>query len=280
MRQTDFDSSFGPEKLTSYEIGWKSELLDRRLRFNGAIFYSDYRDIQLDILVPNQPDPTLTQTTNAGKASVYGVEAELDWLIADPLRLSLSYGYLENDIKEVEGDDPDLWSLPNAPKNSATATLAWDIAQLSFGALNFTIDSSYRDDSTPPRARGPATASPSYSLTNLQLSLEGEDWVGTNTRMRITAWMRNVFDEEYYSDTFGSFAGVHAQKVSTYGPRNLWRRRELQVLSRGSGLVRPRYGKSRCRLRSPNPSTVHVPLDELPGAVETSNEHVLVRRRR
>ena len=42
MRQADFDQSFGPEELTSYELGWKSELLDNRLRFNGAIFYSDY----------------------------------------------------------------------------------------------------------------------------------------------------------------------------------------------------------------------------------------------
>ena len=107
--------------------------------------------------------------------------------------------------------------MPNAPKNSATATLAWDIAQLSFGTLNFTIDSSYRDDSNTAARQRPGDGVPSYSLTNLQLSLEGQDWVGTNTRLRITAWMRNVFDEEYFSDTFGSFAGVHAQKVSTYG---------------------------------------------------------------
>jgi iron complex outermembrane receptor protein len=217
MRQADFDSSFGPEKLTSYELGWKSELLDRRLRFNAAIFYSDYRDIQLDILVPDQPDPTLTQTTNAGKARVTGLEAELDWLIAEPLRLALSYGYLDNKIEEVEGDDPDLWELPNAPKNSATATLDWDIAQLGIGALNLTVDSSYRDDSRTAARQRPGDDVPSYTLTNFQLSLEGKDWLGDGTTMRITAWIRNAFDEEYFSDTFGSFAGVHAQKVSTYG---------------------------------------------------------------
>jgi iron complex outermembrane receptor protein len=217
MRQLDFDSSFGPEKLTSYELGWKSELLGRRLRFNGAIFYSDYKDIQLDILVPNQPDPTLTQTTNAGKARVTGLEAELDWLIAEPLRLALSYGYLDNEIEEVEGDDPDLWELPNAPKNSATATLDWDIAKLGIGALNLTIDASYRDESRTAARERPGDGVPSYTLTDVRLSLEGQDWLGRNTTMRVTAWVRNAFDEEYFSDTFGSFAGVHAQKVSTYG---------------------------------------------------------------
>jgi iron complex outermembrane receptor protein len=217
MRQLDFDSSFGPEKLTSYELGWKSELLGRRLRFNGAIFYSDYKDIQLDILVPNQPDPTLTQTTNAGKARVTGLEAELDWLIAEPLRLALSYGYLDNEIEEVEGDDPDLWELPNAQKNSATATLYWDIAKLGIGALNLTIDASYRDESRTAARERPGDGVPSYTLTDVRLSLEGQDWLGRNTTMRVTAWVRNAFDEEYFSDTFGSFAGVHAQKVSTYG---------------------------------------------------------------
>ncbi|RZA14765.1 MAG: TonB-dependent receptor, partial [Proteobacteria bacterium] len=37
---------FGPEKLKSYEVGLKTEMLDRRLRFNGAAFYMDYSDYQ------------------------------------------------------------------------------------------------------------------------------------------------------------------------------------------------------------------------------------------
>src|SRR5690606_14873532 len=39
--------SFGPETLESWELGFKSELFDRRGRFNVAGFYSDYEDIQL-----------------------------------------------------------------------------------------------------------------------------------------------------------------------------------------------------------------------------------------
>ena len=217
MRQADFDSSFGPEELTSYELGWKSELLGRRLRFNGALFYSDYRDIQLDILVPNQPNPTLTQTTNAGKAKVMGIEAEIDWLALDNLRLALTYGYLDDDVEEVKGDDADFWQLPNTPRNSLTATLDWDVAQFSFGALNFTVDTSYRDESNTAARSRPGDEMPSYGLTDVRLSLGGEDWIGNGTSMKITAWLRNAFDEEYYSDTFGSFAGIHAEKVATFG---------------------------------------------------------------
>ena len=42
-------ASFAPETLTAYEIGLKSTLFDRRMRLNGAVFYNDYKDIQLTL---------------------------------------------------------------------------------------------------------------------------------------------------------------------------------------------------------------------------------------
>lgn len=38
---------FGPEKITSYELGLKSELFDRRLRANFSGYYMDYKDMQI-----------------------------------------------------------------------------------------------------------------------------------------------------------------------------------------------------------------------------------------
>ena len=43
----DIGEGYEPEKLMAYEIGWKSELLNGRLKLNGAVFYYNYRDIQL-----------------------------------------------------------------------------------------------------------------------------------------------------------------------------------------------------------------------------------------
>src|SRR3546814_13542902 len=44
---TDAPKSFDPEKITSYEIGFKSQFLDNRVRLNASAFYSDYKDIQV-----------------------------------------------------------------------------------------------------------------------------------------------------------------------------------------------------------------------------------------
>ena len=70
---------FGPEKLTSYEIGLKTDLFDRKVRFNTAVFYNDFKDAQLVLLSCPQfggPGPCALPQ-NAGDAKVSGVEAEI-----------------------------------------------------------------------------------------------------------------------------------------------------------------------------------------------------------
>ena len=72
---------FEPEKVTSYEAGYKASLFDRRLRFALAGFIADYKDVQVPGSVGaviNGIPTFVGVTTNAGKASFKGVEAEVD----------------------------------------------------------------------------------------------------------------------------------------------------------------------------------------------------------
>ena len=50
-------ASFAPETLTAYEIGLKTTLLDHRMRLNSAVFYNDYKDIQLTLAQCERPSP-------------------------------------------------------------------------------------------------------------------------------------------------------------------------------------------------------------------------------
>lgn len=80
---------FLPEFATSYELGFKSELFDRRLRLNAAIYQTDVTDIQRSTLIATAPIPpatvpgTATILGNAGKVRVRGGEVELQALVAD-----------------------------------------------------------------------------------------------------------------------------------------------------------------------------------------------------
>src|SRR3546814_13032889 len=61
-----------PEYVWSYEVGLKSTLLDRRLRANFSAFYYDYTNLQVV-----EYNNGVASTTNSGKATIKGVEAEL-----------------------------------------------------------------------------------------------------------------------------------------------------------------------------------------------------------
>ncbi|MBK6288832.1 MAG: TonB-dependent receptor [Gammaproteobacteria bacterium] len=225
LRAADFTQPFDPETLTSYEIGVKSELLDRRLRLNTAVFYADYEDMQLDIVVPNQPNPALTQTENAGKANVSGIEIDLEALLARGLRVALSYGYLDTEIEKVEGDDKRFWVLQNAPDNQLSAVIDWEAASWSWGRLDIAFDYTHRDSvftsarPNPPGLRGDYI--PSYGIGNLRASLSGEDWIGRGS-FEIAAWVHNIFDEEYQIEGQGSFYQLHANRLAIFGDPRLF----------------------------------------------------------
>jgi iron complex outermembrane receptor protein len=76
--------------LTSTELGWKSSWLGNRVRFNGAFFLENWKDMQFAFLGPN----SVTVVENAGDARIKGVESQLDWAVSGALTLSGGFQYL------------------------------------------------------------------------------------------------------------------------------------------------------------------------------------------
>ena len=133
---------FDEETAKNYEIGFKADLLDNTLRVNGAVFSTDYTDLQLVYRVIVAPF-----ITNAGKASNDGAELELTWLPADNLVIDAGVGYLDATIDEVVTfPQPEISGsiaagnrLPFAPK--------W---QANFG-IGYTFDPDGSDLTWTPR---------------------------------------------------------------------------------------------------------------------------------
>jgi iron complex outermembrane receptor protein len=88
--------SFGPETDKTYEVGLKSELFDRRLVVNSALFVSNYDQIQLTY---SQLISPITQ--NAGNAKIKGAEIEAQSLLGDHLTLNGGLGYMDAKYTEV-----------------------------------------------------------------------------------------------------------------------------------------------------------------------------------
>ncbi|TNE63687.1 MAG: TonB-dependent receptor [Alphaproteobacteria bacterium] len=85
------------EKVISYEAGFKAELLDGRMRWNGAAFYWDMSDMQLSAVGGGG---NFIQLVNADKATGYGFETDIEYLVNENFRLTAGFAYAKTELKD------------------------------------------------------------------------------------------------------------------------------------------------------------------------------------
>ena len=132
---------FKPDTLTNNEVGWKTQWLDRRLQFNGAVYHEKWKDAQIAIFDPGVTG-NLTFSANGGTYIVKGLETTL---IARP-------------IPELTITAAANW---NQTKLSEEARLVWgDGTAIDFSALR---DSSGQPLSNPGGSKGnPLAGAPPF----------------------------------------------------------------------------------------------------------------------
>lgn len=145
-------NSFDPEKAIAYEAGFKSDLLDRRLRINGSAFVTNYRDLQISQFLAGT-NGGRTQTVNAGRATFSGFELEATALPTDTLTLNGSVGYVHPKYKQYLYLEPgsneiiDVASevhLAHVSRTTWSAGAGWDAVQWGDTKLNMRVDYAYQ----------------------------------------------------------------------------------------------------------------------------------------
>ncbi|MBL0924501.1 MAG: TonB-dependent receptor [Sphingomonadaceae bacterium] len=86
----------GPEKVLSHEVGFKSRFWDGKAQFNIAAFHAKYTDLQFFV---NTGQASVT--TNAGQATVKGIEIDAMLAPVDGLTLSAAYSYQKGSSKGI-----------------------------------------------------------------------------------------------------------------------------------------------------------------------------------
>ncbi|HZG33840.1 MAG TPA: TonB-dependent receptor, partial [Sphingopyxis sp.] len=86
---------FRPETVTDYEVGAKLDLFDRRLRMNLAGYHAIYEDIQRSTSIQPPVGSATTLITNAAKAKINGIEAEITAQPTDRLTLNVNSSYTD-----------------------------------------------------------------------------------------------------------------------------------------------------------------------------------------
>ena len=87
------------DDVVNYEAGWKLDLLDGTLRFNGGVFFVDVENLQTTIFDPSIVN--LFFSDNAADAEILGMEGDFIWNATDSLTLSGAFSILDTEITKV-----------------------------------------------------------------------------------------------------------------------------------------------------------------------------------
>ena len=95
----EFPTVADPETILSYELGYKADLVDNRLRLNASVFYYTVDDMQLSIIGGAANN---NQVINANKGTAKGFELDLQWLINENFMATFGAAYNDTEIKDED----------------------------------------------------------------------------------------------------------------------------------------------------------------------------------
>jgi len=203
--------SFDPESVLSYELGFKSDWLDNRLRLNGAAFFADYSDMQLGSISADSNGNLVLRIQNAGKAEIKGFELEMQARPIPNFDIVGSLGYVDFQITELAAGVVELTLDTQAPKSpkwngSLGMQYTWDVN--NDATLSIRGDWTYQSKTQQNVQNTDLIEAEAYSLFNARLVYENFDggW-------ELALFGTNLADKEYIVNGY--------QTLTSFGTANL-----------------------------------------------------------
>lgn len=207
--------SYSSSTTVNYEIGLKSDFLDKRVTVDASAFYIDWRKIQLTAVIAGEGS-----IVNGGSAKSQGVEWAVEVAPITGLILGFNGAYTDAYLTEptpasVNGQVGDrlpavpLWATsanaryerPLAGQYSTFAGVNWQFSGKRFAQFE---------------AVGPRQLMPSFDLVDLQAGIETQRW-------SLALYVKNVgnkFAISYLQDETLT-GGLGAQSATIYTPRTV-----------------------------------------------------------
>jgi iron complex outermembrane recepter protein len=195
--------AFNPETLTTYEVGFKADLLDRRVRLNGAAFYNKYNDITLGKLVcpeSSLPSPCL-RPANIGSAHVKGIELEATIRPVQGLTFDGTFSYLDFKYTSPTVGTPAFLVgsaipagaiTPYTPKTSYSIGAQYDY-EMGPGVVSVRFDGAYQGEMYTTSENSTWSRIPGRFIGNGQLS-----FANTDKDWKISLEVKNIFNKYYF----------------------------------------------------------------------------------
>lgn len=215
------------ETVLAYELGYKATA-GKALRFNSAVYYYDYSDMQVPVSVFTQ-GIVATIFLNASQTSSYGFEAELEWAATSRFSLFGTYSYMNTKIDDmgmqVQDDtaanptpvDVTGNELVKSPHNKITLNgrYVWPLAKGN--EVSFVATYNYLDEQEANIFNTPQIRISSWNRVDLRLSYEM-----AQPDLRISAYLRNATDEDIFDNLSRNEASLNNQMFGSLQAPRTW----------------------------------------------------------
>jgi iron complex outermembrane receptor protein len=212
---------FNPEELTSYEVGVKSDLFDRRLRLNVAGFFSDYTEMQISLSSCPQYGVGLpcALMTNSGEAEMKGIEVETVYRPIDNLSIDASFNYIDFKYTYIDpaagAGGPQYGMYPtNLPRSKWSVGAQYEFFIGDIGSLTTRFDVNRQADSYGSVRNGPTSLIPAYTLANARVT-----WRNPDNTWEASLEALNITDEYYYVSRFDQYTLTGVSDAQVGRPR-------------------------------------------------------------
>ena len=195
---------FDPETLETWELGIKTDLFDRRLRINSAIFMGDYSDVQLGLqLCPGAPCGMIA---NAGSADLKGFEFEATFRPVGDLSVDASYSYTDFKWTYL---DPRITSIqpgmttPFLPKDKASLGAQYDLKLASGARITPRVDASFQSELYTNGNNTVNNRIGGYTLINARIT-----WLNSDGDLAVSLEGTNLGDKYYFVSRADQYVGA------------------------------------------------------------------------
>jgi len=187
------DTSFPGEFVDSYELGAKTTWLDGNLLLNGALFWQDYEDFQLNSFLG-----TTFVVRSVPEVRSRGVDVDLQWQTGlEGLLVQGGLTYADTEYGDDALPDADLFLLPGsrlsfAPLWSGSAAATYEVDVFDSLVARFNIAAKYASEYNTGSDLDPQKLQDAYTVVNARIGLGSRDrsWM-------LELWAQNLTDEEY-----------------------------------------------------------------------------------
>jgi iron complex outermembrane receptor protein len=187
---------FGPVTVNEYEVGIKSQWLDRHLLVNLAAYWDDYRNLQRTTLIATPSGAAATLITNAATATSKGIELETVLNLVPGLDLHASGGFnyaRYGRFVDTTGDrSHEDWPTPETTADAGGRY----VRTTPLGDLSMQVDYVWRSDQKlySSGALRSQLIQPAYGLVNARVGMNFSAWGGFEVALLGT----NLTNEKYY----------------------------------------------------------------------------------